>query len=185
MCISWSDKIDFPIYFILLAHCCTLAFIKQITQKGKNFLSYLKVLHYKVLQDACHFYIQWQTSGNFYENDTILLFPWLIKSNKNPLQCDSNVLDQADGSGWVVLLYLGMGGKDRGSAMITPVLVIFTPIGSLFHTSTQSNWPSLSAEKIGLSLSHLVPDTLGPKVGLILNQNVFLPDFKHFVSILP
>ncbi len=32
----------------------------------------------------------------------------------------------------------------------------FNPIGSLFYTSTQSNWPPLSAEKIGLSLSHLV-----------------------------
>ncbi len=30
----------------------------------------------------------------------------------------------------------------------------------------------LSAEKIGLSLSHLVPEILGPKVGLIFHQNV-------------
>ncbi len=31
----------------------------------------------------------------------------------------------------------------------------------------------LSAEKIGLSVSHLVPEILGPKVGLIFHQNVF------------
>ncbi len=40
----------------------------------------------------------------------------------------------------------------------------------------------LSAEKIGLPLSHLVSGILGPKVGLIIHQNV-LTDFKHFVYI--
>ncbi len=58
--------------------------------------------------------------------------------------------------------------------MMTPILGIFYLIGSLFYTSTQSDWPPLSAEKISLS----------PKVGLILHQNVYyLTDFKHFVSI--
>ncbi len=32
-------------------------------------------------------------------------------------------------------------------------------------------------EKIGLSLSHLVPEILGPKVGLIFHQNVFVNRF--------
>ncbi len=33
----------------------------------------------------------------------------------------------------------------------------------------------------GFSLSHLVPEILGPKVGLIFHQNVL--DFKHFVQL--
>ncbi len=48
----------------------------------------------------------------------------------------------------------------------------------------QSNWvpilylntsrlPPFSAEKIDLSLSHLVPQILGLKVGLVFHQNVF------------
>ncbi len=37
-------------------------------------------------------------------------------------------------------------------------------------------------KKIGLSLSHLVPEIFGPKVGLIFHQNVFLKLFKHFIS---
>ncbi len=52
---------------------------------------------------------------------------------------------------------------------MTPVIFIFNPIGSLFYTSTQSD---VSAEKIGLSLSHLVPEILGPKVGLIFHQQI-------------
>ncbi len=55
---------------------------------------------------------------------------------------------------------------------MTPLLGIFNPIGSLFYTSAQSDWPPLSAEKIGLSLSHLVPEILGHKFGLIFHQNV-------------
>ncbi len=69
---------------------------------------------------------------------------------------------------------------------MTPVFEIFDPIGSIFYTSTQSNWPHFSAEKIGLSLSHLVPEILGPKVGVIFHQNVlFNRFFKHFISIFP
>ncbi len=34
-----------------------------------------------------------------------------------------------------------------------------------------------SAEKIGLSLSHLVPEILGPKVGVIFHQNVLFNRF--------
>ncbi len=54
----------------------------------------------------------------------------------------------------------------------------FDPIRSIFYTSTQSDWPPLSAEKkIGLSLSHLVPEILGPKFGLIFHQNVLFNRF--------
>ncbi len=35
-------------------------------------------------------------------------------------------------------------------------------------------------QKIGLSLPHLVPEILGPKVGLILTQNVLLNSFLAF-----
>ncbi len=37
------------------------------------------------------------------------------------------------------------------------VFEIFDPIESLFYFSIWSDWPPLSAEKIGLSLSHIVP----------------------------
>ncbi len=60
---------------------------------------------------------------------------------------------------------------------MTPVFGIFNPTGSLFYTSTQSDGPPLSAEKIGLSLSHLVPEILGLTVGLIFHRNVFFNRF--------
>ncbi len=56
----------------------------------------------------------------------------------------------------------------------------FNPIGCLFYTSTQSDWPRFCRKK-GLSLSHLIPEILGLKVGLIFHKNVF---FKRFLSIL-
>ncbi len=43
----------------------------------------------------------------------------------------------------------------------------------------------LFAEKIGLSLSHLVPETLGPKAGLIFHQNVLFNWFKAFLINFP
>ncbi len=46
---------------------------------------------------------------------------------------------------------------------MTPVFEIFDPIGSI--------------EKIGLSLSHLVAEILGPKVGVIFHQNVLFNRF--------
>ncbi len=65
---------------------------------------------------------------------------------------------------------------------MTPVFEIFNSIGSLFHASSQSHWPPLSAEKNGLSLLHLVPEILGPKFDLIFHQTVsinFLFDFRY------
>ncbi len=51
------------------------------------------------------------------------------------------------------------------------------PTGTLLYTSTQADCPPLSAEKFGLSLSHLVQEIPGPKVGLIFNQNVLINIF--------
>ncbi len=47
------------------------------------------------------------------------------------------------------------------------VLVIVDPIWSLLYSATRSDCPPLSAEKISLCLSHLVPEIHGHKVGLI------------------
>ncbi len=54
---------------------------------------------------------------------------------------------------------------------------IFNLSGSLFNTSAQSDCPPPSADSISLSLSHLVPEILRPKVGLIFHQNVFCNRF--------
>ncbi len=40
--------------------------------------------------------------------------------------------------------------------------------------------PFSCRKKIGLSVSHLVPEILGPKVGLIVHQNVLFNRFKAF-----
>ncbi len=63
---------------------------------------------------------------------------------------------------------------------MTSILVIFNPIGSLSYTATRSDGPPLSAEKISLSLSHLVPEILGPKIVLFFHQNVLFNRFKEF-----
>ncbi len=49
---------------------------------------------------------------------------------------------------------------------MTPIFEIFYPIGSIFYATSQS------AEKITLSLSHLVPEIRGPTVGLFFHPNV-------------
>ncbi len=53
------------------------------------------------------------------------------------------------------------------------------------HFITQHNLidPPLSAEKIGLSLSLLVPEILGLKLVYFITKTYYLTDFKHFVSI--
>ncbi len=52
---------------------------------------------------------------------------------------------------------------------MTAVLEIFNnPIGSLFIHQHNRVDPSF-CRKIGLSLSHLVPEILGPKVGLMFH----------------
>ncbi len=68
--------------------------------------------------------------------------------------------------------------------MRTLVFEIFDPIGSLIYASSSSDSPPLSAERKSVCLlSHLVPEILGPKVGLIFHHNALLKSFKHFVSI--
>ncbi len=64
----------------------------------------------------------------------------------------------------------------------TPMFEMFDPIGSLFYAPTWSDCPPLSAGKVSLSLSHLVPEILGPKFGLMFHQMYYLTLFKHFVS---
>ncbi len=68
---------------------------------------------------------------------------------------------------------MGMVGIFRGDDL----LEIFYLLGSLFYTSARSDWSPLSAEKNGLSLSHLVSDILGHKVGLLFHQNVLFNSF--------
>ncbi len=61
---------------------------------------------------------------------------------------------------------------------MTPVFEDFFYLtASLFYASSQSDSPTLSAERIGLSLSHLVPKILGHKVGLIFQQNLLFNSF--------
>ncbi len=52
---------------------------KRYNSNMTECLSYFKILLYKMLEDACHFYILWQAISHFYENDTILLCSWLLK----------------------------------------------------------------------------------------------------------
>ncbi len=62
----------------------------------------------------------------------------------------------------------------------TPVLGIVNQIGSLFYTSNPID-PLFLQKKNGLSLSHLVQEIKGPKVGLFFHQNVlFFIDFRSF-----
>ncbi len=55
--------------------------------------------------------------------------------------------------------------------MMTPIFVIFNPIGPYFIPE-QNTIDLPSVEKIGLFLSHLLTEILGSKVGLIFHQNV-------------
>ncbi len=52
-----------------------------------------------------------------------------------------------------------------------------------FYTTTQYDWPLLSAEKISSFLSHLVAEIIiGPKLVYFLTKMYYLTYFKHFVS---
>ncbi len=61
--------------------------------------------------------------------------------------------------------------------VMIPTCEICDPSESLFYTSNQSDWPPLSAEKIDLSLSYLVPEISEPKLGLIFHQNELFNSF--------
>ncbi len=94
----------------------------------------------------------------------------------------SNMTSEGNIMAYKDMRYLYNGELDPGEG--TPILG-HGSIGSLFYAPSWSDWSYLSAEKISLSLSHLVPDILWPEVCLMFHQNVlfFLTVFKQFVSI--
>ncbi len=60
--------------------------------------------------------------------------------------------------------------------VITPIFEICNPIGSLFYTSLLIDSLFL-LKKICLSVSHSVPQILGPNIGLNFHQNVLFNCF--------
>ncbi len=60
---------------------------------------------------------------------------------------------------------------------MTEVFEIFNPIGSIFIPQHNPIDLFFLQKKIGLSLSHLVPEILGPKVVVIFHQNVLFNRF--------
>ncbi len=80
----------------------------------------------------------------------------------------------------VALPYLKVVGN---FSLIDPYIFTFSNLGvSSLHGPTWSHWPPLSAEKICLFLSHLVPKIIGLKIALILHQNLSSDSFKSFCS---
>ncbi len=55
------------------------------------------------------------------------------------------------------------------------------PLG-LFLCPTRSYWLPLSAEKISLSLSHLFPEIIWAKIGLIFHKNLSFDHFETFCT---
>ncbi len=88
-----------------------------------------------------------------------------------------------------MLPYLNMVGRLRGN---DPRLFIYLFIFfqsdwvPILYLNTIQLIPSFCRKnRFVLNLSHLVPDILGPKVGLIFTKMYYLTDLKHFVSIFP
>ncbi len=75
--------------------------------------------------------------------------------------------------GWV-LPYLGMVWR---SAVMTPFYRFPIRLGPYFISPHDPIDPLFLQKRIGLSLSHLVPEILGPKVGKIFHQNVLFNRF--------
>ncbi len=69
------------------------------------------------------------------------------------------------------------------STRLTPFVTFSNPVGSLFMPNSIPLTPSLCKKKIGLSLSHLVPEIIWPKFGLIFHQICNLTTLGHFVPI--
>ncbi len=67
--------------------------------------------------------------------------------------------------------------------VLHPVFYIFRSHWVPFLCPTRSYWPPLSTEKIGLSLSYLVPEIIWPKVGLDFHKNLSFDHFEAFVPI--
>ncbi len=80
-----------------------------------------------------------------------------------------------------VLPYLGtLGGSAvmiRGSIARHPFWGFSIRLGPYFVHLHNPIDPSICRKKIGLSLSHLVPEILGPKVALIFHQNNLFNNF--------
>ncbi len=69
---------------------------------------------------------------------------------------------------------------------MTPVLRIFNPTVFLFYIPQHNPIDHLVLQKkICLPPSHLVPEILGPKVGLIFHHNVLFNRFKAFWIYFP
>ncbi len=84
-------------------------------------------------------------------------FPWKYK-------------DLSLGKG--LLPYLGMVGRFCGD---DPRFCDCRSDLVLLYSVTRSDWPPLSAEKISLGLSHLIPEIRGHKVPFCIN---FCPNFR-------
>ncbi len=56
---------------------------------------------------------------------------------------------------------------------MTPFFKFSIRLGPYFIPQHNPIDPLFLQKKIGFSLSHLVPEILGPKVGLIFHQNLF------------
>ncbi len=84
------------------------------------------------------------------------------------------------GEGWTTIL-------EHGREVLLyclPFLTFSDPIGSVFYAQLDLiDPPPVTAEKIGLSLSHLVPEIIWPKVGLNFHKNLSFDHFEAFVPI--
>ncbi len=78
---------------------------------------------------------------------------------------------------WLVLPYLGMVGRFRCD---DPHFGDFQSDWVHFYTQHSPTDPLVLQKKIWLSLSHLVPEILAPKVSLIFHQNVLFNRFWSF-----
>ncbi len=66
---------------------------------------------------------------------------------------------------------------------MTPFMVLPIRLGPYFISQHNPIDPLFLKKKIGLPLSHLVLEILGPNIGLFVYQMYYLTYFKHFVSI--
>ncbi len=69
------------------------------------------------------------------------------------------------------------------SALLTLIFDIFRSHWVPFLCLTRFYWPPLSAEKIGLSLSHSVSEIIWPKVGIYFTEICHLTLLKQVVPI--
>ncbi len=140
-----------------------LAFILTISFKALQYSCTLAP--YWVLVDNMELYWIWYCfssqmrvwQNNSFKNSTLSVSPTesLIHQSIFP-----------GGGGGGVLLYLGMVGRFRSD---DPLFCNFRSDWVPMLWLNQIRWPPLSAEKLSLSISHLVPEILGHKGGLIFH----------------